>query len=79
MRKQTEKNKDMSLDQQITFYEDRINQLEQMKRTLIVQNNSATVNDYSNLPDENLNRINVDINESYEHIAILKIRKMMGF
>jgi hypothetical protein len=69
MRKQTEKNQDMSLDQQINFYEDRINQLEQMKRTLILQ--SSDNND--------LSRINVDLDETYEQIAVLKIRKMMGF
>ncbi len=69
MRKQIEKNQDMSLDQQIMLYEDRINHLEQMKRTLILQ--SSDNND--------LSRINVDLDETYEQIAVLKIRKMMGF
>ncbi len=69
----------MSLDQQIRLYEDRINQLEQMKRILILQNNIQPVCDDSDLPEKDLNRINVDIDQSYEHIAILKIRKMMGF
>jgi hypothetical protein len=69
MRKQTEKNQDMNLDQQIMLYEDRINQLEQMKRTLILQ--SSDNND--------LSRVNVDLDETYEQIAVLKIRKMMGF
>ena len=45
MRKRPEKNYDMSLDQQIRIYEDRISQLEQMKRTLILQNNFVTSNE----------------------------------
>jgi hypothetical protein len=69
MRKQREKNQNMSLDQQIRIYEDRINQLEQMKRTLILQSSY----------NSDLSRINVDLDENYQHIAILKIRKMMGF
>ncbi len=69
MRKQTEKKQDMNFDQQIMLYEDRINQLEQMKRTLILQ--SSDNND--------LSRVNVDLDETYEQIAVLKIRKMMGF
>jgi hypothetical protein len=69
MRKQREKNQNMSLDQQIRSYEDRINQLEQMKRTLILQSSD----------NSDLYRINIDLDENYQHIAILKIRKMMGF
>jgi len=79
MRRQTEKNKDMSLDQQISFFEDRINQLEQTKRILILQNNSHLIKNNADLPAEDLNRINVDLDETYEKMAILKIRKMMGF
>ena len=79
MRKQTEKNKNMSLDQQISLYEDRINQLEQMKRSLILQKNILLNNNDITLPEEDLNRINIDLDKSYEHIAILKIRRMMGF
>ena len=79
MRKQTEKNKDMSLDQQIRLYEDRISQLEKMKRTLILQNNNHLPGKDISLPEEDLDRINVDLDKSYEHVAILKIRKMMGF
>jgi hypothetical protein len=69
MRKQREKNQNMSLDQQIRIYEDRINQLEQMKRTVILQSSD----------NADLSRINVDLDENYQHMAILKIRKMMGF
>jgi len=79
MRKKPKKENDMSLDQQIRLYEDKISELEQTKRTLILENNRQLLDDDSNFPDENLNRIIVDLDESYEHIAILKIRKMMGF
>lgn len=79
MRKQTEKNKDMSLDQQIRLYEARINQLEQMKRSLILQKNILLNNNDTILPEEDLTRINVDLDKTYENMAILKIRKMMGF
>ena len=79
MRKKTKNDKDMSLDQQIKLYEDRINQLEQMKRTLILQDNIQPISDDRNLPEKDMNRINVDLDESYEHVAILKIRRMMGF
>jgi hypothetical protein len=79
MRKQPEKNHDMSLDQQISIYEDRINQLEQMKRTLILQNYESSVKNDTGLSEDDLNRINVDLDDSYEHVAVLKIRKMMGF
>jgi hypothetical protein len=79
MRKKIKKDKHMSLDQQISLYEDRISQLEQMKRILILQNNIQPESNDSNLHDHDLNRINVDLDESYEYVAILKIRKMMGF
>jgi hypothetical protein len=79
MRKKTKKDKDMSLDQQIRLYEDRINQLEQMKRIVILQNNAQPPINENNPPVEDLNRINIDLDKSYEHVAILKIRRMMGF
>jgi hypothetical protein len=79
MRKQTEKNKDMSLDQQIMLYEDRISQLEQMKRTMILQDNNNPLKKDSGIIEKDLDRINIDLDDSYEHVAILKIRKMMGF
>jgi hypothetical protein len=79
MRKRIKKDKHMSLDQQISLYEDRISQLEQMKRILILQNNIQPGSNNGNSPDHDLSRINVDLDESYEYIAILKIRKMMGF
>jgi len=79
MRKKTVKNHDMGLDQQIRIYEDRINQLEQLKRTLILQSNESSVKNDTCLSENDLSRINVDLDDSYEHVAVLKIRKMMGF
>jgi|OpeIllAssembly_1097287.scaffolds.fasta_scaffold464102_1 hypothetical protein len=69
----------MSLDQQIKIYEDRITHLEQMKRTLIMKpGNSFETSDF-NSSENNISRINLDLDENYKHVAILKIRKMMGF
>jgi hypothetical protein len=79
MRKKKEKLINMSLDQQILIYEDRINQLEEMKRTLLTNNGNFTGKEDSNLSDNYISRINVDLDENYQHVAILKIRKMMEF
>lgn len=69
----------MSLEQQIQIYEDRIMQLEQMRRTLLSQNGNFSGKKDSETSENYLGRINVDLDENYQQIAILKIRKMMGF
>ena len=69
----------MSLDQQIQIYEDRINRLEQMKQILLLKNRENSQDDHPKLSESDINRIDVDLDQNYEHIAILKIRKMMGF
>lgn len=79
MRKQRKNLDNMSLDQQIRIYEDRINQLEQMKRTLITKTGNFSGKDESNLSENYISRIDMDLDENYQHVAILKIRKMMGF
>jgi hypothetical protein len=79
MRKQGKKLNYMSLDQQILICEGRINQLEQMKRTLITKTGNFSGKDDSNLSENYISRINLDLDENYQHVAILKIRKMMGF
>lgn len=79
MRILRKKSDNMSLDQQIRICEDRINQLEQMKRNLFTNTGSLNGNDNSNLSENYIGRINVDLDENYQHVAILKIRKMMGF
>ena len=69
----------MSIDQQIKMYEERITRLEELKRNLLsgIRNLSGTRE--SEMSENYLSRINVDLDENYQHITILKIRKMMGF
>ncbi len=74
-----EKNKNMSLDQQIKIYEDRITELEQIKRTLLMKTGNSSEQRDSDVSENYISRINVDLDENYQHIAILKIRKMMEF
>lgn len=69
----------MSLDQQIQACEDKINQLEQMKRNLVSDSNDLQVDKNPSGSESYLNRINVDLDKNYQHIAVLKIRRMMGF
>ena len=79
MRKQGKKLNYMSLDQQIRICEDRINQLEQIKRNLSINTGNFSEKNESNLSENYISRINLDLDENYQHVAILKIRKMMGF
>jgi len=69
----------MSIDQQIKMYEERITRLEEVKRNLLsgIRNLSGTRD--SEMSQNYISRINVDLDENYEHMTILKIRKMMGF
>jgi hypothetical protein len=69
----------MSIDQQIKIYADRITQLEQMKRTLSLKNGNFSEKSGSEISENYLSRINVDLDENYQQMTILKIRKMMGF
>jgi hypothetical protein len=69
----------MSLDQQIQACEDRINQLEQMKRQLASDTGSLQTDNNRSTPESYINRINIDLDENYQHYAVLKIRRMMGF
>ena len=61
------------------MYEERITRLEEVKRNLLsgIRNLSGTRE--SEMSENYLSRINVDLDENYQHITILKIRKMMGF
>jgi hypothetical protein len=69
----------MIFEQQIKEYEDRISQLEDMKRILLSKISSFSGNEDAEIFENNLRRINVDLDESWQNITILKIRKMMGF
>jgi hypothetical protein len=79
MRKRRKKYNKMSLDQQIQACEDRINQLEQMKRQLASDTGSLQTDNNRSTPESYINRINIDLDENYQHYAVLKIRRMMGF
>jgi len=69
----------MNLDQQIQACEDRINQLEQMKRNLASNTDNIQTDNNQSVSESDLNRIIVDLDEKYHHYAVLKIRRMMGF
>ena len=69
----------MSFDQQIKIYEDRITLLEEMKRTLLTNSDYFSRISDDEIIENYLSRINVDLDENYQHVAILKIRKMMDF
>lgn len=69
----------MSFDQQIKIYEDRITQLEEMKRALLSKSGYFPGKNDTEISENYLSRINVDLDENYQHVTILKIRKMMGF
>jgi hypothetical protein len=67
----------MSFDQQIRIYEDRITQLEEIKRTLLSKIGYFSGKNNTEILENYLNRIKVDLDENWEHVTILKIRKMM--
>ena len=50
-----------------------------MKRTLLTNTGNFSEKDDSSLSENYISRINLDLDENYQHVAILKIRKMMGF
>lgn len=75
----------MNIDQQIKMYEDRITHLEQTRRNLLLRNNgpfrndNAGVSENAEVSENDLSRISLDLDENYQQMTILKIRKMMGF
>ncbi|KPK85879.1 MAG: hypothetical protein AMS27_06385 [Bacteroides sp. SM23_62_1] len=69
----------MSIEQQIQACEDRINRLEQMKQKFISELANHQSDNNQSGEESYLNRINIDLDENYQHYAVLKIRRMMGF
>jgi|GEM_PF-3483498 len=70
----------MSIEQQIQAFENRIFQLEQMKRSYHLRTPGwGNSNDSLNTKDQHIDKIERDLEESYREITILKIRRMMGF
>lgn len=72
-KKRTGKSKEMSIDQQIQECEERIADLENWKRAMAMgEFNQQKVQHY----EGNLER---DLDQAYEHVTLLKIRRMMGY
>ncbi len=70
----------MSIDQQIQNFENKILQLEQLKRSYHLRT-SGWDNDNESLAagGQQIDEIERNLDESYREITILKIRRMMGF
>ncbi|KPL12761.1 MAG: hypothetical protein AMS23_02025 [Bacteroides sp. SM1_62] len=72
-KKKTGKSKEMSIDQQIQQCEEKITVLENWKRARALgQLDQQQMQNY----EGNLER---DLDKEYEHITLLKIRRMMGY
>jgi hypothetical protein len=72
-KKKAGKSKEMSIDQQIEQCEERIATLENWKRE-----KTLGKPDPQQLSDYNGN-LEMDLDKAYERIALLKIRRMMGY
>ena len=71
--KKTEKKREMSIDQQIQQCEEKIADMENWKRAAAIGDlDQHRVMDF----DGNLER---DLDKEYEQVALLKIRRMMGY
>jgi len=69
----------MSIDQQIQAFENRILQLEQLKRNYHLHTFSwHTDKESPNSSGQQIDEIEKKLEESYREITILKIRRMMG-
>ncbi len=69
----------MSIEQQIQACEHQISRLEQLKHTIAGNAESRLQKADDKIIDVQLSRINKDLDESYQQMAILKIRRMMGY
>ncbi len=65
--------KEMSIDQQIRQCEEKISNLEDWKREI-----AMSERDQNQIKDKSGN-VEQDLDREYEQIALLKIRKMMGY
>jgi hypothetical protein len=71
--KKPEKNKEMSIDQQIQQCEEKISDLENWKR-------ASALGEVDQQQMQNYNgNLEMDLDKEYEQIALLKIRRMMGY
>ena len=69
----------MSIEQQIQACEEHISRLEQLKLNASWDNEDHFQNIDHQITDLQLNKINKDLDESYQQMAILKIRRMMCY
>lgn len=69
----------MSIEQQIQACENQITRLEQLKRAAAGEHENHFQNIDDQITDVQLSRIKKDLDESYQQMAILKIRRMMGY
>jgi len=76
-----QKNKDnMILDQQIEACEKRISQLQQLKHSWQLQSSDHSLpGENASFGYHNLEEVERSLDESYRQIALLKIRRMMGY
>ena len=79
MSRKTSKQKTMSIDQQIQACEEHITRLEQMRRNVTAGDAQQKEHSDQNILELQLTRINKDLDDSYQQMAILKIRRMMGY
>jgi hypothetical protein len=75
------KNKeDMNLDQQIQACETRISQLEHLKHSWHLHSSDNMPSRNNSSPDQqDLEHIEKSLDENYRQMALLKIRRMMGY
>ena len=70
----------MILDKQIDACEQRISQLQQLKRSWQLQSSEHSIpGDNASDDYQNLEQVEKGLDENYKQIALLKIRRMMGY
>jgi hypothetical protein len=72
-KKKSGKSKEMSIDQQIQECEERIANLENWKRAMTM----GELDQQKMQPYEG--NLESDLDKAYEHVTLLKIRRMMGY
>ena len=70
----------MSLDQQIKIFEEKISQLEQLKHSWQLQSSGHSPSGEIASGDyQELEQVEKSLDDSYKQVALLKIRRMMGY
>ena len=69
----------MSIDQQIQACENKIQELEQMKRSFAAGEPSWNHFDSTNKNSLHIDQIEKNLDENYKQMTLLKIRRMMGY